>query len=104
MCASWLDSKEVMMLSNYHEAKYAKVNHTMKVGSKEDFKCPLAIELCNKIMGGIDLTEQMANVYDLNRKSCKWWRKKKLLLPIDERSGQFMDCVLRTQTSKNSIS
>ncbi|GFV80591.1 rho guanine nucleotide exchange factor 10-like protein [Trichonephila clavipes] len=35
MYARWLDSEEVMMLSNCHEAKYAEVNRTMKEGSKE---------------------------------------------------------------------
>ncbi|GFT90567.1 piggyBac transposable element-derived protein 4 [Nephila pilipes] len=67
MCARWLDSKEVMMLSNCHEAKYAKVNRTMRDGSKEEFECPVAIY--NKIMGGVDLSDQMANVYELDRKS-----------------------------------
>ncbi|GFW16739.1 rho guanine nucleotide exchange factor 10-like protein [Trichonephila clavipes] len=74
MCARRLDSKEVMMLSNCHEAKYAKVDRTMKDGSKE-FECPVAIEFYNKIMGGVDLADQMANVYELDRKSCKWWKK-----------------------------
>ncbi|GFT31484.1 f-box DNA helicase 1 [Nephila pilipes] len=75
MCARWLDSKEVMMLSNCHEAKYAKVNRTMRDGSKEEFECPVAIEFYNKIMGGVDLADQMANVYELDRKSSKWWKK-----------------------------
>ncbi|GFQ99699.1 rho guanine nucleotide exchange factor 10-like protein [Trichonephila clavata] len=47
----------------------------MKDGSKEEFECPVAIEFYNKIMGGVDLAEQMANVYELNRQSCKWWKK-----------------------------
>ncbi|GFQ76784.1 rho guanine nucleotide exchange factor 10-like protein [Trichonephila clavata] len=71
MCARWLDSK-VKMLSYCHEAKYEKVNRTMKVGSKEEFKCPVTIEFYNKIMGGVDLTDQMANVYELDRKFSKW--------------------------------
>ncbi|XP_035233953.1 piggyBac transposable element-derived protein 3-like [Stegodyphus dumicola] len=66
LCARWLDSKEVMMLSNCHEAKYTKVNRTMKDGSKEEFECPVAIEFYNKIMGGVDLADQMANVYELD--------------------------------------
>ncbi|GFQ91708.1 rho guanine nucleotide exchange factor 10-like protein [Trichonephila clavata] len=74
MCARWLVSKEVMMLSNGQEAKHAKVNRTMKDGSKE-FECPVAIELYNKIMGGVDLADQRANVYELDRKLCKWWKK-----------------------------
>ncbi|GFQ95935.1 rho guanine nucleotide exchange factor 10-like protein [Trichonephila clavata] len=64
-----------MMLSNCHEARYAKVNRTMKDGSKEEFECPVAIEFYNKIMGVLDLADQMANVYELDRKSCKWWKK-----------------------------
>ncbi|GFS35902.1 rho guanine nucleotide exchange factor 10-like protein [Trichonephila inaurata madagascariensis] len=26
-------------------------------------------------MGGVDLSDQMANVYELDRKSCEWWKK-----------------------------
>lgn len=75
LCARWLDSKEVTILSNCHEAKYAKVYRTMKDGSKEEFECPMAIEFYNKIMGGVDLADQMAHLYELDRKSCKWWKK-----------------------------
>ncbi|GFR31096.1 rho guanine nucleotide exchange factor 10-like protein [Trichonephila clavata] len=82
-----------MMLSNCHEVKYAKVNRTLKAGSKEEFECPGTIEFYNKIMGGVDLEDQLANVYELNRKSCKWWEKSNFFSPIDERSGQLMDCV-----------
>ncbi|GFQ75433.1 rho guanine nucleotide exchange factor 10-like protein [Trichonephila clavata] len=65
----------------------------MKDGSKEKFGCPVAIKLYNKIMRGKDITDQMANVYELDRKSRKWW-KKVLFSPIDECNGQLMDCVL----------
>ncbi|GFR16251.1 piggyBac transposable element-derived protein 4 [Trichonephila clavata] len=47
----------------------------MKNGSKEEFECPVAIEFYNKIMGGVDFADQMANVYELDRNSCKWWEK-----------------------------
>ncbi|GFQ95147.1 rho guanine nucleotide exchange factor 10-like protein [Trichonephila clavata] len=93
-----------MMLSNCLEAKYAKVNRPMKDGSKEEFKCPVVNEFYNKIMRGVDLADQIANVYGLDQKSCKWWKKSISFSPIDERSGQLMYCVLRTQTSKNPIS
>ena len=26
-------------------------------------------------MGGVDLADQMAGLYDLDRKSLKWWKK-----------------------------
>ncbi|GFQ67121.1 rho guanine nucleotide exchange factor 10-like protein [Trichonephila clavata] len=64
-----------MMQSNCHETKDAKENLTMKNGSKEEFKCPVAIEFYNKIMGEVDLADQMANLYGLDHKSCKWWKK-----------------------------
>ncbi|GFR13235.1 rho guanine nucleotide exchange factor 10-like protein [Trichonephila clavata] len=85
------------MLSNCHEAKYAKVNRTLKDVSKEEFECPVAVEFYNKIIGGVDLADQIANVYKLNRKSCV---EKSIFSPIDESSGQLMDCALWTQTSK----
>ncbi|GFR29302.1 rho guanine nucleotide exchange factor 10-like protein [Trichonephila clavata] len=53
-------------------------------------------------MGGVDLADQLANVYKLDRKSCKWW-KKSIFSPIDECSGRLMNCVLRTQTSKTLL-
>ncbi|GFR07067.1 piggyBac transposable element-derived protein 4 [Trichonephila clavata] len=64
-----------MMLSNCHEAKYSKVNRTMKDGNKEEFECPLVIKFffasIFKFTGGVDLADQMANVYELDGKSCK---------------------------------
>ncbi|GFQ65315.1 rho guanine nucleotide exchange factor 10-like protein [Trichonephila clavata] len=62
------------MLSNCHEAKYAKVNRIMKDGSKEEFECRVGIEFYHKIKGGVDFADQMANVHGLDRKSCKWYR------------------------------
>ncbi|GFY45837.1 piggyBac transposable element-derived protein 4 [Trichonephila inaurata madagascariensis] len=59
----------------HKKAKYAKVNLSMKDGSKEESECPVAIEFYNKIMGDVDLSDQMANVYELDLKSCKWWKK-----------------------------
>ncbi|GFQ73487.1 rho guanine nucleotide exchange factor 10-like protein [Trichonephila clavata] len=64
------------MLSNCHEAKYAKVKRTVKDGSKEEeFDCPLQSNSTTKSWGGVDLAGKMANVYGLDRKYCKWWKK-----------------------------
>ncbi|GFQ88687.1 rho guanine nucleotide exchange factor 10-like protein [Trichonephila clavata] len=63
------------MPSNCHEAKYTKVNRTMKDGIKEEFECPVAIKFCNKIIRGVDLADQIANVYESDRKFCKRWKK-----------------------------
>ncbi|GFQ83090.1 piggyBac transposable element-derived protein 4 [Trichonephila clavata] len=64
-----------MMLSNCHEAKYAKVNRTMKDGSNKEYECPVAIEFYNKILGKVDLADQLPNVYELDRKSFKCRKK-----------------------------
>ncbi|GFY45610.1 piggyBac transposable element-derived protein 4 [Trichonephila inaurata madagascariensis] len=71
------------------KTKYAKVNRSMKDGNKEEFECPVVIEFYNKIMRGVDFADQIANVYELDRKSRKWW-KKSIFSPIDERSRQLM--------------
>ncbi|GFQ73771.1 hypothetical protein TNCT_158261 [Trichonephila clavata] len=88
-----------MMLSNCHEAKYAKVNRSMKDGSKEEFEY-------NRIL---QQNHGRCRPCRPNGK-CLWIRskilqvvKKSIFSPIDERSGQLMDCVLRTQTSENEI-
>ncbi|GFR15701.1 hypothetical protein TNCT_240681 [Trichonephila clavata] len=72
----------------------------MKDGRKEECECPVAIEFYNKIVGGVDLADQIANVNKLNRKFGTWW-KKSIVSPIGERCGKLMDCALRTQTLKN---
>lgn len=33
------------------------------------------IEFYNKIMGGVDLSDQKVGTYDFDRKSKKWWKK-----------------------------
>ncbi|GFR26194.1 rho guanine nucleotide exchange factor 10-like protein [Trichonephila clavata] len=63
------------MLSNCTEAKCGKINRTVKDVNKEEFECPVAIKFYSNIMGGVDLADQMANIYELIRKSCKLWKK-----------------------------
>jgi hypothetical protein len=86
LCASrWMDSKEVLVMSNCHSNVADVVNRKMKDGSSKEFGCPIAIADYNKIMGGVDLADQKAAVYDINRKSTKWWKKvffKLLMLSV----------------------
>ena len=44
----------------------------MKDGSKCDITCPEMISFYRQIMGGVDLTDQVVGLYDLDR---KWWKK-----------------------------
>ncbi|KAF2356214.1 PiggyBac transposable element-derived protein [Trinorchestia longiramus] len=46
-----------------------------KDGTKADVPCPDSIALYNRIMGGVDLSDEKGKLYDFNRKSIKWWKK-----------------------------
>lgn len=71
----WQDTKDFIVLSNCHKPTIVKVNRKMKDGSITEIDCPEAISFYNKKMGGVDLADQMTSLYDINRKSQKWWRK-----------------------------
>lgn len=47
----------------------------MKTGELEDRSCPDAILTYREIMGGVDRSDQMATLYEPDRKSLKWWIK-----------------------------
>ena len=70
-----MDSKEVVLLSNCHGGEMSLVQKKKKDGSRETIPCPEAIVLYRKIMGGVDLADKMAGLYDLDRKSLKWRKK-----------------------------
>lgn len=75
LASRWMDSKEVVVLSNCQPATITFETRKQKDGTKLLVECPSAISLYNKIMGGIDLADQNVSVYDFNRKSKKWWKK-----------------------------
>lgn len=71
----WQDTKQVLALSNCHGDKMTKVLRMQKNGEKAAVNCPEIIEFYNKYMGGVDLTDQLAGLYEFDRKSLKWWKK-----------------------------
>lgn len=75
LAAKWQDTKQVILLSNCHGSDLTSVKRKDKSGTKIDVSCPSAIAFYNEIMGGVDLADQMSGVYDMGRKSCKWWKK-----------------------------
>ena len=62
-------------MSNYHEPGEILVKRKEKTGESCQVPCPTAIADYNKYLGGMDLTDQMVTVYELDRKNRKWWRK-----------------------------
>ena len=75
LCSRWMDSREVLVLSNCHSNTVVKVSKRLKNGELEEFACPEAISCYNMIMGGVDLSDQKTAFYNPDRKSSKWWRR-----------------------------
>ena len=44
-------------------------------GLRERIPSSEAIIFYRKVMGGVDSADQMAGLYDLDRKPLKWWKK-----------------------------
>ena len=75
LCVHWKDTKDVLLMSNCHEPEETMISRKQKNGSLQDVACPVPIAFYNKYMGGVDHADQMIGLYDLDRKSQKWWRK-----------------------------
>lgn len=75
VACKWMDSKEVIVLSNCHYPEVNTVLRKQKNGEKLTVPCPEPIITYNKIMGGVDLSDQNVSCYDIDRKSGKWWKK-----------------------------
>nr|CAH7742974.1 unnamed protein product [Callosobruchus chinensis] len=75
LAVKWKDTKDVVALSNCHTTAEVNVLRTNKDGSRENVNCPESIAYYNAHMGGVDLSDQLAGLYDMDRKSLKWWKK-----------------------------
>ncbi|XP_054746207.1 piggyBac transposable element-derived protein 3-like [Anastrepha obliqua] len=75
IAVKWQDVKEVMLLSNCHTSEMSTVRRKMKDGTEAEFPCPDIVKTHRAIVGGVDLGDQMSGLYDINRKSNKWWKK-----------------------------
>ncbi|XP_050313146.1 piggyBac transposable element-derived protein 4-like [Anthonomus grandis grandis] len=58
----WKDSKEVIVLSNYHSSEMETVERRQKDGTKATVPCPKAIKDYNSYMGGVDLSDQLSGL------------------------------------------
>ncbi|XP_046666851.1 piggyBac transposable element-derived protein 4-like [Homalodisca vitripennis] len=72
----WIDNKEVLFLSNFHDPlEITTVKRRMKDGSRVDVNCPTAVQDCNMNMNCVDKFDQMKALYEISRKSHKWWHR-----------------------------
>jgi hypothetical protein len=75
LAVKWIDTKEVIVLNNCHGKGMVEVQKKQKDGTSITVCCPDAISFYRQCMSGVDLADQMAGLYDLDRKSLKWWKK-----------------------------
>ena len=61
--------------SNFHTNTVGEVRKKQRYGTIINVPCPDAIRCYRQIMGGVDRADQMTGVYELDRKSTKWWKK-----------------------------
>lgn len=78
----WKDTAIVSVCSNFHAAhspnpitakRRLKNKHTKKFEPTQ-VPIPPAIHEYNKNMGGVDLSDQLFQYYDVSRKTVRWWR------------------------------
>ena len=75
VASKWIDSKEVVVISNCSLPETTSISRKQKDGTRKQFQCSNAIAMYSDIVGGVDLSDQKVNVYDFNKKSTKWWKK-----------------------------
>lgn len=76
IATKWIDNKPVYVLSNFHDPnEVTTVKRREKDGSRVTVSCPVAISDYNKHMNCVDRFDQMKAVYQISRKSKKWWHR-----------------------------
>ncbi|XP_051170470.1 piggyBac transposable element-derived protein 4-like [Leptopilina boulardi] len=72
----WKDNRAVYALSNFHDpSKVSDVNRKNKDGSINVISCPNMIKDYNQHMGYVDKSDMLKSLYEIDRKSKKWWHR-----------------------------
>lgn len=72
----WKDQKGIHFLSNYHNPnEITSVNRRQRDGSMNVVPCPSVVKDYNKFMGGVDKADMLKSLYEISRKSKKWWHR-----------------------------
>lgn len=72
----WMDRKGVLFISNFHNPAYLETaSRRKKDGSKEDVVCPSLVIDYNRHMGYVDKFDMLKSLYEIDRKSRKWWHR-----------------------------
>ncbi|XP_050298588.1 piggyBac transposable element-derived protein 4-like [Anthonomus grandis grandis] len=72
----WMDRKSVLFISHFHyPANLETASRRKKDGSKEDVECPSLVNDYNQHMGYVDKFDMLKSLYEIDRKSRKWWHR-----------------------------
>lgn len=75
-CLVWKDKRAVTVLSNLAEpTSIVSVERKEKNGKKISVPCPKAIADYNSNMGYVDKFDHLKSMYEVDRKSKKWWHR-----------------------------
>ena len=83
-CFCWRDKKPVYFVNNVTSPwDVTTVVRKQKDGSNKTYPYPLAVDLYNKYMGGVDLADAMRKVYSCSRKSKGEWYMRLFWFLVD---------------------
>ena len=71
----WFDNKIVYLASNFHGSETSEVKRKGKDGTKAAIVCPAIVPDYNRNMGGVDHADRLRQVYNVDRRSRKWWHR-----------------------------
>lgn len=75
LCVKWVDKRAVTMLSTIHGATSSWTGKYKRDAEKTPIFKPTVIVDYTRLMGGVDLSDQLMNYYNFLRRTRKWWRK-----------------------------
>lgn len=70
-CFVWMDKKVAPFINTICNPSSLTTVKRKKDGSTANVSCPLFVQLYNKYMGGVDMSDQLRKAY--RRRSRKWW-------------------------------
>lgn len=76
VCMKWKDRKGILFLSNYQTPVATEtVMRRAKDGTQEEVVCPKLVKNYNSYMGFVDKMDMLKSLYEIDRKSVKWWHR-----------------------------
>lgn len=77
VCLKWIDNKPVQLLSSYmdHQPVGTCKRWTPKEKSYIDVPRPAIVSSYNKGIGGVDLADMLMELYKVNHRSRKWYKR-----------------------------